>query len=388
MNLLEPQDWTFPVPIAYGPGRLKEIAQFCRQAGMENPLIITDRGSAGLPFIEDLLRHLAVGGLDSRLYSGISPNPQDIEVAAGCAYYREGNHDGIIAIGGGSGMDGAKAIALLAVSEMDLWDFDFEKPPADMTGRQAFPPFISIPTTAGTGAETESFAMITETSRKMKLCVWHPDLKPSVAILDPEVTLGLPANLTAWTGVDALVHAIEAYSVPVFHPLCDGAALEALRLITPWLPVAVAEPGNIEARGAMLVGSCLAGISFNKGLGLVHAISHMVGAEYNTHHGLTNAIILPWVLKFNEPEIAHKIAPMSQAMGLSGTDFSGFHSAICDLLDQLEIPQRLTEIGVPEDCVSRVAAKAILDVGSETNPRKPAISEIEGILSSALAAGR
>lgn len=388
MNLLAPQDWTFPVPIAYGPGRLKEITHFCRQEGLKNPLIITDRGSVGLPFIQDLLRYLAEGGLDSRLYSGISPNPLDTEVASGCSYFREGGHDGIIAIGGGSGMDGAKAVALVATSGMDLWDFDYEKPPADVSGRPAFPPLICIPTTAGTGAETESTAMITETSRTMKLCVWHPKLKPAVAILDPAITCGLPAELTAWTGADALVHAIEAYCVPVFHPLCDGAALEALRLIAAWLPVAVSEPDNIEARGAMLVGSCLAGISFNKGLGLVHAISHMAGAEYNTHHGLTNAIILPSVLKFNEPSIEAKIAPMSQAMGLSGTDFAGFYSAVCNLLGELGIPPRLTDIGVPIECVPRVAAKAILDVASETNPRKPAIADIEAILSTALAAGR
>ncbi|HJL57694.1 MAG TPA: iron-containing alcohol dehydrogenase, partial [Arenicellales bacterium] len=176
----------------------------------------------------------------------------------------------------GSGMDGGKAIATVANNGIDLWDFESGKTPPDMTNEASFPALICIPTTAGTGAETESTAMVTEVARMMKLCTWHPELKPALALLDPEVTLGLPANLTAWTGCDAIVHAIEAYCVPEFHPMCDGIAIEGLRLVSNWLPTAVMEPGNIEARGAMLTGSCLAGISFLKGLGLVHAISHMV----------------------------------------------------------------------------------------------------------------
>ena len=244
MNHLAPQDWSFPVPIAYGPGRLREMADHCRRAGMIRPLIVTDRGSASLPFLDDLRGYLAAGGLESALFSGISPNPRDTEIAAGRAQYRAGGHDGIIAIGGGSGMDGGKAIALTAANEVDLWAFEFEQGSPDVAG---FPPLITIPTTAGTGAETESTAMITDTGKAMKWCVWHPALKPSLALLDPEITLGLPPHLTAWTGADALVHAIEAYSVPGFHPLCDGLALEALRLIARWLPVAVAEPDNLEA---------------------------------------------------------------------------------------------------------------------------------------------
>ena len=277
MNLLEPQDWTFPVPIAYGPGRLKEIAAMCSEAGMSKPLIITDRGSRDLPFIADIGQYLQADSMSSNVYANISPNPRDDEIAAGCEAYRQSGHDGIIAIGGGSGMDGGKAICLVATNDIDLWDFEFEKTPPEMAAHPPFPPLICVPTTAGTGAETESTAMITEVARMMKFCIWHPELKPALAVLDPEITLGLPENLTAWTGMDAMVHAIEAYCVPGFHPLCDGIALEGLRLVSTWLPMVVSEPGNLEARGAMLVGSCLAGISFLKGLGMVHAISHMVG---------------------------------------------------------------------------------------------------------------
>ncbi|MGI9483621.1 MAG: iron-containing alcohol dehydrogenase [Hyphomicrobiales bacterium] len=268
-HLLENQEWTFPVPIFYGPGRLKEIAGLCAGCGMSRPLIITDRGSAKLPFIQQAARYLEKSGMNAGLFCEISPNPRDDEIAAGKAQFLGGAHDGIIGIGGGSGMDGAKAVCLTAKNNVDLWKFNYDQPSPDISGDAPFPPLILVPSTAGTGAETESTAMITETARMMKWCVWHPALKPAAAVLDPEITLKLPANLTAWTGCDALVHAIEAFCVPSFHPMCDGAALEALRLIYRWLPDAVDAPENLQARGAMLTGSCLAGVAFLKGLGMV-----------------------------------------------------------------------------------------------------------------------
>ena len=388
MSLLDPQDWSFPVPIAYGPGRLKEIAGMCRDAGMARPLVVTDRGSAGLPFLGDLMRYLSEGGLHAALYAEISPNPRDDEISGGKAMFRDGGHDGIIAIGGGSGMDGGKAIALTATNDIDLWAFEFEQTPPDMSAHAPFPPLITIPTTAGTGAETESTAMITDTAKGMKWCIWHAELKPALALLDPEITLGLPPHLTAWTGADAMVHAIEAYSVPGFHPLCDGLALEGLRLVARWLPVAVAEPGNLEARGGMLAGSCLAGVAFMKGLGLVHAISHMVGAEYDTQHGLTNAVLLPAVLRFNAPDIVDKVPAMAQAMGLEDTSFDAFHAHICGLLDQIGIPKTLADIGVPADCAPRIAAKAIQDSAAGTNPRALTVEEIVPVITEAVTKGR
>ena len=388
MNFLEPQDWSFPVPIIYGPGRLSEIADLSTRAGMTKPLIVTDRGSAGLPFIADLKGYLSKGGLDSAIYSDISPNPRDDEIAAGKAQYRAGGHDGIIAIGGGSGMDGGKALALCANNDLDLWAFEYEQSPPEMARHPAFPPLITIPTTAGTGAETESTAMITDTVRKMKWCIWHADLKPAFAVLDPEITLGLPVKLTAWTGVDAMVHAIEAYCVPGFNPLCDGLALEGLRLVGRWLPVAVAEPSNLEARGAMLAGSCLSGIAFLKGLGLVHAISHMVGAEYDTQHGLTNAVVLPAALRHNAPALADKIEPLSQAMGLRDTSFEAFYAHVCVILDQVGIPKTLTDIGVPSDCAARIADKALQDSAAGTNTCALTAQDIERVIAVALNKGR
>lgn len=388
MNLLETQDWTFPIPIAYGPGRLREIATFAQRAGMSHPLIITDRGSRDLPFIDRVQRTLHKGGLASNVYADISPNPRDDEIATGRDAYRNGGHDGIIAIGGGSGMDGAKAVCLVAANDLDLWTFNFDNTPPDMSAHASFPPMITVPTTAGTGAETESTGMVTDTARMMKLCVWHPELKPYVAILDPETTVGLPASLTAWTGCDALVHAIEAYCVPTFHPMCDGMALEGLRLINTWLRAAVSDPENIEARGGMLVGSCLAGIAFLKGLGLVHAISHMVGAEYDTHHGLTNAIVLPAVLRFNETSIANNIPLMAQAMDLDDTSFDGFYDGVSDILNDLEIPRNLTDINVPEGCAAAIAEKAHMDSAAGTNPRIATVHQIQSIIEAALVSGR
>lgn len=381
-NLLAPQDWTFPCPIAYGPGRIAEIGAIAQAAGMTNPLVVTDRGSRDLPFIETIRGHLGTSGL----HAEISPNPRDDEVEAGCEAYRGGGHDGIVAVGGGSGLDGAKAIALVVNNGMPIGDFDYLKPQPRVSA--PFPPLITVPTTAGTGAETETTAMITDTAAQAKFCAWHTDAKVTHAILDPALTLGLPRDLTAWTGMDALTHAIEAYLVPGFHPLCDGAALEGLRLIRRHLDRAVEAPGDLEARGGMLVGSCLAGVAFLKGLGLVHAISHMVGAEFDTHHGLTNAVLLAPVLRFNAPGIGDKVLPLADAMGLEDRSFDGICRDICEISDRLEIPRTLADLGVTEDRVEALAAKAMQDSATGTNPRPVTLAEMETLIRASLAGAR
>ena len=219
-------------------------------------------------------------------------------------------------------------------------------------------------------------------------CVWHPLLKPQLAILDPKLTLGLPADLTAWTGVDALVHALEAYCVPSVHPMCDGIALKALTLIGRWLPDAVFDSQNLNARGAMQVASCMAGVAFLKGLGLVHSISHAIGAEYDTHHGLTNAITLPAVMRFNEASIRDKCPEISRALNLEGRDFDAIYHWTCQLLDQLEIPRSLAEIGLDTSKVSSLAERAFSDSATATNPRKPQLEEVEMLLNEAISQGR
>ncbi|MFN3260334.1 MAG: iron-containing alcohol dehydrogenase [Pikeienuella sp.] len=387
-TLLAPQDWALPVPITYGAGRLAEIGRRCAAMGMRRPMVVTDRGSAALPFVARLSDLLADAGLNTTLFADISPNPVGEEIGAGCEAIRAGGHDAVIAIGGGSAMDAGKAICLAAGIEADLWAFDFDRPPPVLPPGVAFPRLVTIPTTAGTGAETESTAMVTHAGKGMKFCLWHPQLKPSLALLDPELTVGLPPNLTAWTGADALTHAIEAFLVPGYHPLCDAAALEALGLIAAWLPVAVREPGNMAARGGMLMGSCLAGIAFLRGLGLVHAISHMVGAEFDTHHGLTNAILLPAVLRFNLPGMEEKTARMAEAMSLPSRSVEVFIAHVEALLDEIGIPRSLAEISVPEDCAARIAGKAMQDAAARTNPRAASEAEVRGLVEAAIAQSR
>ena len=379
-EILKSHDWTFPIPIAYGPGRINEISKICQSLNINNPLIVTDKSSQDLPFISQLIDLLKKAGLTSGIFAEISPNPRDDEISVGSSYYKSGDHDAVIAIGGGSAMDGAKAICLTANNDIPLWDFEWEKEPAKITNDEPFPKLITIPTTAGTGAETEGTAMVTDTDKGMKFCICHPGLKPSIAILDPELTLGLPRTLTAWTGADAMIHAIEGYCVPGFHPLCDGAALQSLSLVSDNLTLAVDEPDNIKARGAMLVASCLGGIAFLKGLGLVHAISHMVGAEFDTHHGLTNAIVLPVVTRYNFPELEGKVQRMSSAMHYEDSSVEVFISNLDELLNQIEIPKSLDEIGVPIDCVERISEKAMKDSAYATNPRIASLEDMNQLV--------
>lgn len=379
-EILKSHDWTFPIPIAYGPGRINEISKICQSLNINNPLIVTDKSSQDLPFISQLIDLLKKAGLTSGIFAEISPNPRDDEISVGSSYYKSGDHDAVIAIGGGSAMDGAKAICLTANNDIPLWDFEWEKEPAKISNDEPFPKLITIPTTAGTGAETEGTAMVTDTDKGMKFCICHPGLKPSIAILDPELTLGLPRTLTAWTGADAMIHAIEGYCVPGFHPLCDGAALQSLSLVSDNLTLAVDEPDNIKARGAMLVASCLGGIAFLKGLGLVHAISHMVGAEFDTHHGLTNAIVLPVVTRYNFPELEGKVQRMSSAMHYEDSSVEVFISNLDELLNQIEIPKSLDEIGVPIDCVERISEKAMKDSAYATNPRIASLEDMNQLV--------
>jgi len=387
-EILKPQNWAFPIPISYGPGRLNEIAHFCQTLEINNPLIVTDNNSKELPFITKLKNFLDESNIKSSLFFDISPNPKDDEIAKGCSKFQSGHHDGIIAIGGGSAMDGGKAICLTANNDLDLWDFEWELRPQSIPEENSFPKLICIPTTAGTGAETDSTAMVTNLEKGMKFCICHPDLKPSLALLDPELTLDLPLNLTAWTGADAMIHSLEAYCVPGFHPLCDGAALESLSLISKSLVLAVEEPQNLAARGGMLVASCLGGIAFLKGLGLVHAISHMIGAEYDTHHGLTNAIVLPVVTRFNLPGMDEKVSRMSEAMQFEDHSIDSFIANLDGLLDKINIPRSLSEIGVPEDCAQRIAEKSMLDAAYGTNPRSSSYEEVLQLVSASIAKAR
>lgn len=381
-NFLTSSDWGFPIPIYYGPGRIKEIAALCKANDIYRPLIVTDSGSKNLPFIKQIQNILNSAKLKTDLYSGISPNPLDTEIQNGKLIYQDGKHDAIIAIGGGSGMDGGKAISLIANNDYSLWDFDNDK--SEIKDIKSFPHLVCIPTTSGTGAESESTSMVTNTDLGMKLCVWHPSQKPIAALLDPELTLELPANLTAWTGVDALVHAVESYSIDALYSVSDGMAIEALTLIGQYLKKAVKSPYDLEARGGMLVGSCLAGISFKKGLGLVHAISHMIGAIYDSQHGLTNAILLPTILRFNKDRILRKSKIMNFATFSEPKGYESFYANICNLLDDLEINKGLSSLGVTPNKVQEIALKASKDAAAQTNPRQASITQLETLIKTSL----
>ncbi|WP_422420628.1 iron-containing alcohol dehydrogenase [Pseudomonas sp. GZD-222] len=385
LSALNRQTWTVPLPMEYGPGVRDQLARLCREFNMSRPIIITDQGSLNLPFVGELHRSLTEAGLACGLYGGIEPNPTDVSVRAGAAAYQAWEADGIIALGGGSGLDGGKAVALIARQQRcDLWAFDFDLPVPEGFSAADFPPVITIPTTAGTGAETESTAMLTDTGRGIKGCVWHPRARPAAVILDPELTQSLPAKLTAWTGCDAIIHALEAYFVPSFNPLSDGAALQAMALLWNSIDTAVENGQDLEARGKMLIGSCLAGVAFLKGLGLVHALSHMVGATYNTHHGLTNAIILPVVLRFNQADITPRLQPVAQALDLPDARFETFYNAVCAMLDRLDIPKSLSVLGVKQADVGVIAGKSMGDPARLTNPRDSALEQLEALLAEAI----
>ena len=380
---LENHSWSFPVPIEYGLGRIEEIGNFCLAKNCSRPLVVTDRGSVELPYVNKLLDSLAKAGLSSELFSNVSPNPRDIEIESGRSLFLSGEHDAVIAIGGGSGLDAGKAIGLTVNNSYNLWDFEYERTSPPLV-ESDFPILICIPTTAGTGAETESTAMLTDTVDQVKRCIWHPNFKPALALLDPELTINLPSHLTAWTGVDALTHAIEAYSVPDLHPLCDSIALQGMELVHYCLPKVYSDPNNISARGGMLVGSCLSGIAFLKGLGLAHAISHMIGALYDTHHGLTNAVLLSSVVRFNASVLERKIPKMASAIGLKDHSPERFFTQLENLMIELEIPRDLLDIGVPRGCAKKVAELAIRDSAASTNPREVTVPQIAALVNSLL----
>lgn len=385
LSALNHQKWNVPVPMEYGPGVRSKLVELCQEFNISRPMIITDQGSLNLPFVGQMQQALTEAGLECGLFGGIEPNPTDASVRAGASAYQAWDADGIIALGGGSGLDGGKAVALIARQQRcGLWEFDFDRPVPAGFGAADFPPVITIPTTAGTGAETESTAMLTDSKRGIKGCVWHPKARPAAVILDPELTQSLPANLTAWTGCDAIIHALEAYFVPSFNPLSDGAALQALSLLWTSIDTAVNNGQDLEARGKMLIGSCLAGVAFLKGLGLVHALSHMVGATYNTHHGLTNAVILPVVLRFNEQDISRRLKPVAQALDLPDASFETFYNAVCAKLDSLNIPKSLSILGVNHADVTEVARKAFGDPARLTNPRDSSHEQLEALLKQAI----
>jgi len=360
-------NWNYPTAMRTGAGRISEIADVCRDLKMNAPLLVTDPGLAGLPMVADLVANCETAGLSIEVFSGIKPNPTGSNVDEGIAAYRAGKHDGIIAFGGGSGLDAGKAIAVVANQSCSLWDLEDVGDNWLNADAEKIPPIIGVPTTAGTGSEVGRASVIVNEAEHKKTIIFHPKMLPASVILDPELTVGLPAGLTAATGMDALSHNLEAYCSPLYHPMAEGIAIEGIRLIKEYLPTAVADGSNIEARTQMLVASSMGATAFQRGLGGMHALAHPLGAIYDAHHGMLNAILMPYVLKANYSEINARIARLARHLDLEA-DFDAFLNWVLSMRQGIGIHHQLSAI-IPEDSrLSEIGEMAVVDPSAGTNP--------------------
>ncbi|AXS39057.1 iron-containing alcohol dehydrogenase [Breoghania sp. L-A4] len=365
MNLVA--NWSYPTAIRFGAGRIKELGEACRAAGMRKPLLVTDKGLAGLPITQAALDLLDAEGLGRAMFSEVDPNPNEINLAAGIDVYKAGGHDGVIAFGGGSGLDLGKLVAFMAGQTRPVWDFEDIGDWWTRADASAIAPIVAVPTTAGTGSEVGRAGVLTNSDTHVKKIIFHPKLLPAVVICDPELTVGMPMAITAGTGMDAFAHCLEAYSSPFYHPMSQGIALEGMRLVKDYLPRAFADGSDIEARAQMMSAAAMGATAFQKGLGAVHALSHPIGALYNTHHGTTNAIVIPPVLTFNRPAIEQRIERAAAYLDIKG-GFDGFYAYVEQLNAELGIPKKLGDIGVGTDKIDAMAAMAIEDPSAGGNP--------------------
>lgn len=361
-------DWNYPTRIRFGPGRIAELADACMALGMRQPLLVTDPGLAALPMVSDAIAGNRSAGLPTGLFADVQGNPISQNVTQGLAAYRSGGHDGIVAFGGGSAIDAAKTIALMAGQDRPLWDFEDKGDNWQRANSAGIAPVVAVPTTAGTGSEVGRAAVIVDEVAMAKKIIFHPAMLPATVIADPALTTGLPPDVTAATGMDALAHCVEALCAPGFHPMADGIALEGARLVHDWLPRAYADGTDLAARAHMLVAASMGATAFQKGLGVVHAISHPVGALYGVHHGLANAIVLPYALRFNRDVIEGPMARLGRLLDLPDPTFDGVMRWVLDLRRALGIPENLGAVGVPEDEALRVAKAAAADPTAATNP--------------------
>jgi alcohol dehydrogenase class IV len=362
-------NWSYPTTVRFGAGRIAELPDACAALAIARPLLITDPGLAGHAVGERVLALARAAGLPVGLFTEVRPNPTGADVAAGVEALRSGGHDGVIALGGGSALDAAKAIAFMAAQERPLWDFEDRGDNWRRASTAGLAPVVAVPTTAGTGSEVGRAAVITKQDSHQKCIVFHPRMLPGQVIADPELTVGLPANLTAWTGIDALSHSLEALCAPGFHPMADGIATEAIRLIHRWLPVAVEDGRNLVARASMLAAASMGAVAFQKGLGAMHALAHPIGGLLDRHHGLTIAIVMPYVLVANRPAIEPQARQLARVLGLARADFDGLLGWIVDLRRDLGIPNDLGALGVAEEHVPILAARAVADPSAGGNPR-------------------
>ncbi len=362
-------NWSFPAPIRFGAGRISELPLACLELGIRRPLLVTDPGLAALPMVNEAVESCAQAGLACAVFSDVRANPVEANVHDGVAALRDGDHDGIIAFGGGSALDTGKAIGFMAAQSRPIWDFEDREDWWTRAEEDGMAPVVAVPTTSGTGSETGRASVFTDSrAEHTKRIIFHPRMMPGRVILDPELTLGLPAHLTAAVGMDALSHSLEAYSSPVFHPLAQGIALEAMRLVRDALPVAVRHPTDLPARSRMQVAAAMGSTAFQKGLGAMHALSHPCSSLLDTHHGLTNAVVMPYVLVFNRPAIETKMAALARYLDLPDPSFSAVLDWILALREEIGIPHTLRDIGVDASFARRMAPMAAEDPSAATNP--------------------
>jgi len=361
-------NWNYPTAVRFGPGRIAELPDACRAAGISKPLLVTDPGLAGLPMVKDAIARNEAAGLPTGLFAEVRGNPVGRNVEAGLAAFRAGGHDGVIAFGGGSALDAGKAIALMVGQTRPIWDFEDVGDNWTRVDPKGIAPVVAVPTTAGTGSEVGRASVITDEATHTKKIIFHPKMLPAVVIADPGLTVGLPPHVTAATGMDALAHCLEAYCAPGYHPMAEGIAVEGMRLVKEWLPVAVKDGSNLTARAHMLAAAGMGATAFQKGLGAIHALSHPLGAIYDTHHGLTNAVVMPYVLAFNRSAIEAKLTRLAAWLGLPEPSYQAVMDWILALRREVGIPHTLAELGVGPERLDELSAAAAADPSAGGNP--------------------
>ena len=368
---MQKYNWNYPTTMWVGENRIKDLGSACKNLNIKKPLLVTDSGLAKSDLIKNALSSLKKEEIHVELYSDVVGNPTGTNVNEGVECFKKNNCDGVIAFGGGSGLDVGKAIAFMSGQNLPIWDFEDVGDNWTKANSDKIAPIIAVPTTAGTGSETGRASVILNEDTGVKNIIFHPKFLPSIVILDPILTVGLPPKITAATGMDALAHNLEAYCAPGFHPMADGIALEGMRLINKWLLEAVNNGTNIEARMNMLTAASMGSTAFQKGLGAIHSLSHPVNALNNVHHGLSNAIFMPYVLTFNRDVIENKIIKVCDYLEFKDKSFNGFIDWILDLRKKLNIPHKLSDVIKEEDLeLDRLSKMALNDPSTEGNPKK------------------
>ena len=361
-------NWNYPTSIRFGVGRISELADACKELGMSNPLLITDPGIAALPMVDEAMQSCISAGLNCAVFSDIQANPVGKNVMDGVDAFKTANHDGVIAFGGGSALDVAKAVALMVGQDRPLWDYEDKEDWCTRVNVDGMVPVVAVPTTSGTGSEVGRASVITDESNHTKKIIFHANMLPEKVICDPELTVGLPANITAWVGMDALSHNMEAYFSPFYHPMAEGIALKGMQLVKDYLAAAVSDGNDLVARSQMMIASTMGATAFQKGLGAMHSLSHPCGAVLNTQHGLTNAVVMPYVLQRNRSAIEAKATDLARFLDLSNPSLDSLLDWVINLREQLTIPNTLAEIGVKDDHINKLSKMAAVDPTVGGNP--------------------